>query len=101
MAELKYTITGNTEVDSILDFLAGDSEREADRFKYNVGDRVSFIIESNRPGVFEIRGRRNAYPKPFFQGCWMPIYFVNRIDGESDWNGEWGEDFFIEENAPS
>ena len=83
-----YSITGSPKVDEIFEFLSGNSEKDAEKFKFSIGEYV--YVETDGKGgspilgtIAQIRGRRNGYPEPFFIGHWFPLYWLEHIDGNT------------------
>lgn len=92
MKNINYSITGNPEMDCILEFLSGDSKEDQDhRWLFNIGDIV--IVEKPAGGssvkgtIAQVRGRRNGYPEPFFHGFWFPLLYLEHLD-ENPGGGE-------------
>lgn len=85
MPEFKYSPTGDDFLDGYLNAFTGNDSDDP-RWQFNIGEIVvvteSINGNSNRKGsVCEVRWRRNAYPPPYFQGCWLPLLYLEPIDG--------------------
>lgn len=76
--------TDNQEINSILNFLSGDSQDDP-RFTIKVGDIVTIVRGAGGSPVegtiARVTGRRNGYPEPFFKGFWFPLLYLKHLDG--------------------